>query len=130
MKYGTIRKMPSMTTGGRTSGLKRGDVILVPFPFAELTAAKARPAVVVSGDSYHRTENKIIVAAVTSNVQTRTGPTTFRLTEWRKTGLLKPSVITSWLVTLSPAIVLMRIGALSAADMQVVASKLKLALEL
>ena len=119
-----------MTTGGRTSGLKRGDVILVPFPFAELTAAKARPAVVVSGDSYHRTENKVIVAAITSNVQARTGPTTFRLTEWRKTGLLKPSVITCWLATLSPALVLMRIGALSAADLQAVASKLKLALEL
>ena len=119
-----------MTTGGRASGLKRGDVILVPFPFAELTASKARPAVVLSGDQYHRTENKIIVAAITSNVQARTGPTNFTLPEWRRSGLLKPSVITSWLATVSPAIILMRIGALSASDLQVMSSKIRLALDL
>ncbi len=119
-----------MTTGGRVTRFKRGDVILVPFPFAELTATKARPAIVVSGDEYAQTEGKVIVAAITSNVHARIGPTTFRLTEWRKTGLLKPSVITSWLATISPAIVLMRVGALSAVDLGVVASKLRLALEL
>ena len=119
-----------MTTGGRASELKRGDVVLVPFPFAELTATKARPAVVVSGDQYHRTERKIIVAAITSNVQARTGPTNFPLPGWRTSGLLKPSVITSWLATLSPAIVLARIGALSAADLQIMSSKIRLALDL
>ncbi|MBI4164227.1 MAG: type II toxin-antitoxin system PemK/MazF family toxin [Acidobacteria bacterium] len=117
-----------MTTGRRASGLKRGDVILVPFPFAELTATRSRPAVVVSGDQYHRTERKIIVAAITSNIQARTGPTNFQLTEWRKSGLLKPSVVTCWLATLSPALVLVRIGALSGPDLQTVASKIRLAL--
>lgn len=119
-----------MTTGGRTTGPKRGDIVLVPFPFAELTAAKARPAVVVSGDWYARTERKIVVAAITSNVQARTGPMDFRLTEWKKSGLLKPSVITCWLATLSPALVMMRIGALSNADLQAVAGRLRMALDL
>lgn len=119
-----------MTIGRRTIPPKRGDIVLVPFPFAELTASKARPAVVVSSDRYAQTEGKIMVAAITSNVQARTGPTNFRVTAWRRVGLLKPSVITSWLATLSPAIVLMRIGNLSAADMQAVASRLRMALDL
>ncbi len=33
---------------------RRGDVVLVPFPFSDLSAAKVRPAVVVSGALYHR----------------------------------------------------------------------------
>jgi hypothetical protein len=32
--------------------LRRGDVVLVPFPYAELTAAKTRPALIVSGKSF------------------------------------------------------------------------------
>ena len=119
-----------MTTGGRTTGPKRGDIVLVPFPFAELTAAKARPAVVVSGDRYARTERKLVIAAITSNVQARNGPMDFRLIEWRKSGLLKPSVITSWLATLSPALALIRIGELSGPDLQAVAGRLRMALEL
>jgi hypothetical protein len=38
-----------MTPGSSSTAPARGDVILAPFPFAELTATKARPAVVVSG---------------------------------------------------------------------------------
>jgi mRNA interferase MazF len=46
--------------------MKFGDVILIPFPFAELTQLKVRPAVVIAetADSYH----DIIVAAISSVV--------------------------------------------------------------
>jgi len=30
--------------------IQRGDVVLVPFPFTDLTATKVRPAVIVSSD--------------------------------------------------------------------------------
>ena len=36
--------------------LRRGDAALVPFPFADLTTTKRRPAVVISGAAYHRTK--------------------------------------------------------------------------
>jgi mRNA-degrading endonuclease toxin of MazEF toxin-antitoxin module len=32
--------------------LKRGEVVLVPFPYAELTATKARPALIVSSPAF------------------------------------------------------------------------------
>jgi len=101
-----------MTSGRRAIGVRRGDVILVPFPFAELTATKARPAVVVSTEQFTRQEGKILVAAITSNVQAHHGSTNYLLARWKDAGLLKPSVITSWLATLSPAIILMKIGTL------------------
>jgi len=36
-----------------TIGSKFGDVVLVPFPFTDQTAAKRRPAIIVSSDAYH-----------------------------------------------------------------------------
>lgn len=119
-----------MTPGKNTTMPVRGDIILVPFPFAELTASKARPAVVISGRKFLTAERKIIVAAITSNVQAHTGPTNLRLTQWRECGLLKPSVITSWLATLAPDLVLMTIGGLRGEQMRVFESRLRLTLEL
>lgn len=119
-----------MTSGSSASVPSRGDVILVPFPFAELTAEKARPAVVVSGREFFDAEGKIVVAAITSNVKAQRGPTNFELARWRECGLLKPSVITSWLATLAPDLVLMRIGALKAEQVRAVESRLRATLEL
>jgi len=31
---------------------QRGDVVLVPFPFSDLSTIKVRPAVVVSGEEF------------------------------------------------------------------------------
>ena len=35
---------------------RRGDVVLVPFPFSDFSTTKVRPAVVVSGALYHAKE--------------------------------------------------------------------------
>lgn len=119
-----------MTTGARTTVPKRGDAVLIPFPFAELTASKARPVLVVSGEEFLRAEGKIMVAAITSKVHAHVGPTNLRLARWKEAGLLRPSVITSWLATLSPGLVLMRIGALSGDQMRSVEAAIRAALAL
>lgn len=119
-----------MMTGGRATAPNGGDVILVPFPFAEFTATKARPALVVSGRQFFKAVGKLIVAAITSNVGAHRGPTNFCLAGRREVGLLKPSVITSWPATLSPDPVLMKIGALSKGEWQSVASRLRTTLEI
>ncbi len=119
-----------MTPGRTTTVPARGDVSLVPFPFAELTAAKARPAVVVSGGEFFQAEGKIIVAAITSNVKAHGGPTNLHLTGWRACGLLRPFVVTSWLATLSPDLVLIRIGALRRDQLRAVESRLRATLRL
>ncbi len=117
-------------TGRRTTPPKRGAIVLVPFPFAELTAKKARPTVVVSGARFFRAEGKIIVAAITIHVAARSGPTNFHLVDWQEAGLLKPSVITSWLATLSTDVILKKIGTLTKAQLGAFESALRAALEL
>ena len=48
--------------------LHHGDVVLVPFPFADLTGQKVRPAVVLSADPQG---SELILAFVTSVLTNR-----------------------------------------------------------
>ena len=47
---------------------QRGDVVLLPFPFTDLSATKTRPAVVVSSEIYHRVRSELLLAYVSSQV--------------------------------------------------------------
>ena len=71
--------------------VKRGDIVLVPFPFTDLTAEKLRPAVIVSPDPQ---ELDIVIAFVSSVVPSgEMGETDFLLTpdhpDFSSTGLKK-----------------------------------------
>lgn len=49
------------------SRLHQGDVVLVPFPFADLTGRKVRPAVVVSADPQSEEVIRAFITSVLSN---------------------------------------------------------------
>ena len=66
---------------------QRGDVVLVPFPFSDLSTTKVRPAVVVSGSLYHATEPDLILSALTSKIKSATAPLDYVLTDWQVAGL-------------------------------------------
>jgi hypothetical protein len=53
-----------------TTGYRRGDIVLVSFPFTDLTSTKRRPALVVSPDPFNELNEDLISAAVTSQVTT------------------------------------------------------------
>ncbi|MDG5786264.1 type II toxin-antitoxin system PemK/MazF family toxin [Evansella sp. AB-P1] len=48
---------------------KQGDIVLLPVPFSDLTNRKQRPVLVISGDSYNKMTDDIIVVAVTSQLR-------------------------------------------------------------
>jgi hypothetical protein len=48
---------------------KRGDIVLVPFPFSDQTTTKKRPAVVISSSRYNAVSQDIIIMAVTSQTE-------------------------------------------------------------
>ena len=52
--------------------LKRGDIVLIPVPFTDLTSSKKRPVLILSSDSYNESTEDIIVAAITSNLDNAT----------------------------------------------------------
>jgi mRNA interferase MazF len=48
--------------------LSQRDIILIPFPFSDLTGSKVRPALVISNDGYNGIYLDAIVVALTSNL--------------------------------------------------------------
>ena len=51
-----------------TTPYKRGDIVLVPFPFTDLTSSKKRPALVISPDSFNSQQQDLVVVAITSQL--------------------------------------------------------------
>ncbi len=70
----------------------RGDVILVDIAFSGTAGYKRRPAVVVSEDVFDAAGIKLVVAAITSNLSPPFRPGDTLLDDWRRAGLVKPSV--------------------------------------
>jgi mRNA interferase MazF len=79
--------MPSTTT------YRRGDVVLVPFPFTDLSSAKQQPALVVSADAFNLTREDVLVAAITSQVPAQRAADEFMIPpdELAACGLPKPT---------------------------------------
>ena len=47
---------------------RQGDIVLVPIPFSDMSSAKRRPVIVISGDSYQTSTTDMVVVAMTSNL--------------------------------------------------------------
>jgi mRNA interferase MazF len=109
---------------------QRGDVVLIPFPYTDLTANKTRPAVVISGPVYHALRTELLLAYVSSQIVKATPPIDFLLRDWRQAGLLKPSFVRPKIAAIEPALVVHRVGQLSAQDLGEVDGCLRRALAL
>lgn len=51
-----------------TTRYKRGDIVLVSFPFTDLSSSKRRPALVVSPDPFNERGQDLVVVAITSQM--------------------------------------------------------------
>lgn len=94
---------------------KRGDVILIPFPFTDLSAAKRRPALVISSGNFHQSGKDLVVCAITSQSPTLVGAFDYLLSEsdLASAGLPKLSKIRCGkMATLDSRIVRRKIGEL------------------
>ena len=115
------------------SKLHQGDVVLVPFPFADLSGRKVRPAVIVSADPQ---VPELIVAFITS-VMTNRSPRGAEVEllrsspEFQMTGLKADSLVrVDKLVTLSSSIIARRLGKAGPKTKNAIAAKLRRAFDL
>ena|SRR3989338_4444404 len=51
--------------------LRQRDIVLIPIPFTDLVSQKKRPAVIISSDTYNKSNEDIVVVALTSNIESR-----------------------------------------------------------
>ena len=99
-----------------TTHYKRGDVVLVPFPFTDLRSAKQRPALVISPDTFNSTREDLLLAAITSQIPAALAADEFLIPpgDLAACGLPKPSILRLLkLVALHRTLVVKRIGSLS-----------------
>jgi len=91
------------------------DIVLVPLPFTDLTTSKKRPALVVSPDSYN-SGSDVIIAFITSQLNTLPRPGDHLIIDWQASGLPKPSRLRMKLATISRRIVIKKLGHLAATE--------------
>ena len=115
--------------------VRRGDVVLVDFPFPSGQGSKVRPAVVVQNDKDNARLLNTIVAQITGTTHRATAASQVSIelntTDGAQAGIKFDSVVNCVnLVTLDKNRVLVKIGNLTQALMYQVNSALRTALEL
>lgn len=96
-----------------TTVYNRGAVVLLPFPFSDQSAAKVRPAVIVSP---HYPSDDLLVVAVTS-VGEELRPGEFSIQFWREAGLIHPSFAKRAVASVFSNLVRKPLGQLREADL-------------
>lgn len=92
----------------------KGEIILLAYPFTDLSTQKVRPAVVVSADD-ERYED-IFVVPLTSRVH-KLSENEFVLTNWQEAGLNVPTAIKRGCILIDVNLVMKKIGRLSHNDL-------------
>ena len=90
----------------------KNEVVLVRYPFSNLSGSKVRPAAVVNAP--HSSQD-IFVVPLTSRLSPMLQGE-FALADWNKAGLNVPSAIKRGLYTIHQTLVVKSVGRLSAAD--------------
>jgi mRNA interferase MazF len=101
-----------MGSPAKSVSLRRGEIVLVPFPFTNLAGRKVRPALIVSPDPQG---DDLVVAFISSVIPARRGTSEWLLAvdhlEFPTTGLKQASVFKSAkLLTLHRSLILRRLG--------------------
>ena len=48
---------------------RQRDIVLVPFPFSDLSMQKVRPVLILSNDAYNQQSSDIVVCGLTTNLR-------------------------------------------------------------
>lgn len=109
---------------------KRGDVILVQFPFTDGSGSKKRTALVVSSDLYNSTTPDVLIASLTSNLTAVSHPGDHVLVDWKAANLLFPSLAQTKIATVEASSIERKLGELSPSDFAAFAAGLRQAFDL
>ena len=90
----------------------RNEIVLVRFPFSDLTNVKIRPAVVINGPY---PSSDLLLVSLTSKL-TKLLPGEFVLSNWKGAGLNVPSSVKRGIFTIQEKLILRSVGKLESED--------------
>lgn len=105
----------------------KGDVVLLPYPFTDLSTTKVRPAVIVASNKGKYSD--LFVVPITSRTG-NLGAGEFQLSGWQYAGLNVPSAVKRGCVLVDIALFRKKVGILAAEDLNSLNAAIKLWLEL
>lgn len=94
---------------------RQWDVVRVPFPFTDQSAAKKRPALVISAGPFNAASGHTIMAMITKRDQS-VWPQDYDIQEWDEAGLKFPSWIRMKFFTLENSLIVDTLGSLRPSD--------------
>lgn len=109
---------------------RKGDIVLVNVEFTDRSGSKLRPAVVLSTFDYHQMGRDVVIAPITSNLNTAPHLGDHRIAAWERAGLLVPGVVQAKPSTLDETFIRRQIGALVAVGLAGVETGVRRALDL
>jgi mRNA interferase MazF len=101
----------------------RGEVVLLPIPFTDLTSRKVRPAVVIGHSSHPGDLFVVPISSVLQNVD-------LVLQGWKPAGLNVPCGLKSQIATVEDRLVVKSVGLLSTQDAVALEKRLRTWLQL
>jgi mRNA interferase MazF len=104
------------------SNCSRGDVVLVRYPFTDLSGSKVRPAVVISAA---HPSSDIMIVPLTSQTSFLL-PGEFIMRDWQSAGLNVETAIKRGVYTVKDSLVLKIVGRITQADQNSLNSSLRL----
>jgi mRNA interferase MazF len=104
------------------SSYSRGDVILVRYPFSDLSGSKIRPAVVVNAPHISK---DVLILPLTSKTKTLL-PGEFVLSDWSKAGLNVETAVKRGVYTVHQNLIVQIVGRLSDSDLKELDNALRL----
>lgn len=111
-----------------TTSYRRGEVVLVPFPFTDLSSAKQRPALVVSPDRWNAAQSDVLLVAVTSQIPSPLPEGAILLSpdDLRSGGLPRASLVRpTKLITIHQGLIRRSLGRVTEPTMQIILGSLR-----
>ena len=95
------------------SNYSRGEVVLVRYPFSDLSGSKIRPAVVINAP--HSSQDLLILPLTSKTKSLLTGE--FILRDWKQAGLNVETAVKRGIYTIHPNLIARRVGRLADSDL-------------
>ena len=115
-----------------TISFNQGDIVLVPFPFTDLSATKQRPAIVLSPKRLNNLRSDLVVAAITSQIPDTLSDDEVLLSDadLRAAGLPKRSIVKlGKIFTIHQGLIRNKLGCIPQSTLDEVLKKLLLSLQ-
>ena len=100
-----------------TMHYKKWEIVLVPFPFTDLTTTKKRPALIISPNEYNE-KLDVVIAFITSKLDLEYRIGDYKIQEWEKSNLPKPSMLRMKFATIDKSIIRKKLGRLIENDVK------------